>query len=214
MGIDDRKAQYVIYSPMWAERQSQPTAAARPSGPRSFTQSVVIVRADDPMSLVPSIKAAVWALDRNQPLGQVALVEHLLGESIKEQRFALVLMAVFAGIALVLAAGGLYGVLAHLVLQRRQEIGIRLALGAQAADVLRLIVSRGLGLTLVGLVLGLSGAYVLSRYVSGQLYEVSARDPVSFAAVGGVLIFTAALACWLPTRRALSIDPALALRAE
>jgi putative ABC transport system permease protein len=121
---------------------------------------------------------------------------------------------VFAALALVLAGAGLYGVLAHIVLQRRQEIGIRVALGAQAADVLRLIVSRGLGLTVVGLVLGLSIAYALSRFVSGQLYEVCARDPMSFIAVGGVLTSTAALACWIPTRRALSIDPATALRAE
>jgi putative ABC transport system permease protein len=210
----DHETAFEMYSPLWSGPERAPSAVARPGGPRVFSQATFIVRAGNPIALVPSIKAAVRALDRDQPIGQVALVEHLMSDSIKEQRFALVLMTSFAGLALVLAAAGLYAVLAHIVLQRRQEIGIRVALGAAAGDVLRLIVSRGAGLAAAGLALGLASAFALSRYIGSQLYEVSAHDPASFAAVASTLMAVAVLACWLPTRRALAVEPAEALRAE
>jgi putative ABC transport system permease protein len=123
-------------------------------------------------------------------------------------------MAIFAGLALVLATGGLYAVLAQTVAQRRQEIGIRMALGAAAADVTRLILGRGLVLTAVGVAIGLAGAWAAARVLSTQLFEITPHDPWSFAAVPVTLLAIALLASWLPARRALSVDPASALRTE
>jgi putative ABC transport system permease protein len=213
-GFADREGEMEMYTPLWTPVTAAPAGAVRRATTRGFAQLTMIVRADNPMAIVPAIKSAVWAIDRDQPIGAVALVEHLLDESIREQRFALVLMTAFAGLALLLAGAGLYAVLSHTVLQRRQEIGIRVALGARRIDVLNLIVSRGMALTLAGVSAGLVAAYALSRYIASQLYEVSAHDPLSFAAVAVALTAIALLACWVPTRRALRIDPAVALRLE
>ncbi|HEX6976286.1 MAG TPA: FtsX-like permease family protein, partial [Vicinamibacterales bacterium] len=204
---------FEMYSPFWTPEPA-PASLSRPGGPRAFAQATFVVRAIDPMAIVPPIKAAVWAIDKDQPIGRVALVDHLMSDSIKEQRFALVLMTSFAALALVLAGAGLYATLSHLVLQRRQEIGIRMALGASVRDVLRLIVSRGAALAGVGLAIGLLSAAALSRYMASQLYEVEARDPLSFFVVALALLAIAIVACVIPTRRALSVDPAAALRAE
>jgi len=224
LGVDDARSEIEMYSPLWARRApaAATATAARPAGPpaapqkaaRSFANAMLLIRADKPMSLVPSIKAAVWSIDKDQPIEKIVLVEDLLAASLKEQRFALVLMTSFAVLALVLAAAGLYAVLSNLVAQRRQEIGIRVALGARTSHVMNLVVIRGLALTLLGIAIGLAGSFALARYIRSQLFEVSARDPFSFATVAIVLAAVALLASWVPTRRALSIDPATALRTE
>jgi putative ABC transport system permease protein len=204
--------EYEIYFPVWA----RPTAAPAPPRPgpvtRDYVQLLLIVRGDDVMSLVPGIKAAVWALDARQPIGEISIASHEFAGHLAERRFALMLMAVFAAIALLLSVAGLYAVLSHIVAQRRHEIGVRMALGARRADVQRLILARGMVLVAIGLAAGLAGAWSLSRYLAAQLYEISPRDPASFAVVTVSLIVAALLACWVPTRRALAIEPAVALR--
>jgi putative ABC transport system permease protein len=172
------------------------------------------VRAARPLDLVHGIKQAVWTIDPAQPVGEPMLVEHLLANSLTQERFAAVLMGTFAALALVLAAAGVYAVLAQLVAQRRQEIGIRIALGAAAADVARLIVTRGLILTAIGVAIGMAAAWAAARVLSTQLYEITPHDPWSFTAVPVTLLAIALLASWLPARRALSVDPASALRTE
>jgi len=141
-------------------------------------------------------------------------VDEVLALSLSQERFAAVLMGAFAALALVLAAAGLYAVLSQLVAQRRQEIGIRMALGAGASDVARLVLGRGVGLTAVGVVLGLTAAWAAARLLANQLFGVTPHDPVSFIAVPLTLLTIALLASWLPARSALSVDPASALRAE
>jgi putative ABC transport system permease protein len=212
LGVDDSRGEIEMYSPLWARRPAAPVPQKNPV--RSFANAMLLVRANEPMSLVPSIKAAVWAIDKNQPIEKIVLVEDLLAASLKEQRFALVLMTSFAVLALVLAAAGLYAVLSNLVAQRRQEIGIRVALGARTSDVVNLVVLRGLALTLVGLTVGLAGSVAMARYIRSQLFEVSERDPFSFFTVAITLTLVALIASWVPMRRALSIDPATALRTD
>jgi predicted permease len=203
--------EYEIYFPVWP-KVTTPTAPR--SGPvtRDYNQLVLIVRGDDVMSVVPAIKAAVWALDPTQAIGEISLASHELAEHLAERRFSLTLMALFAALALVLSIAGLYAVLSQIVAQRRHEIGVRMALGARGGDVQRMILSRGMTLVAIGLAVGLAGAWSLSRYLASQLYEISPRDPISFAIVTMCLIGAALLACWVPTRRAVAIEPAVALR--
>ena len=203
--------EYEIYFPLWPKVTAPPAPRVGPVT-RDFNHQVLIVRGDDVMRVVPAIKTAVWALDSTQPIGEISLASHELAEHLAERRFALTLMAVFAALALVLSVAGLYAVLSQIVAQRRHEIGVRMALGARAADVQRMILTRGMTLVAMGLVLGLAGAWSLSRYLANQLYEISPRDPGSFAIVTISLIAAALLACWVPTRRALAIEPAVALR--
>jgi ABC-type antimicrobial peptide transport system permease subunit len=137
-----------------------------------------------------------------------------MSASLGERRFQMTLLAIFGGIALSLAALGIYGVIAYSVAQRSREIGIRMALGAPAAQVERMVVGAGLKLAGLGIALGSVGAFVLTRSLQTVLYQVSALDPVTFLAVAGLLAGVAALACWAPARRAARVDPMLSLRAE
>jgi ABC-type antimicrobial peptide transport system permease subunit len=141
-------------------------------------------------------------------------VREQLADVLVAERFSAVLIATLAAAGLLLAALGLYGVMAYTVGQRTGEIGLRMALGARPADVLRLVVGQGFGLVAAGLLLGIAGAWTLTRLLSSALYEVSPSDPATFAAVALVLAASALLACWLPARRAARIDPMSALRCE
>jgi len=166
----------------------------------------------DPLSLVSAATAEIRRVDAEQAVSAINTLDGLLGEATAQPRFNAALLALFALLALVLAVVGIYGVIAYAVEQRTQEIGVRMALGAQARDVLRLILAQGLKLTLVGAGIGLLAAFALTRWMKTLLFGVSATDPLTFAFVALLLSFVALLACWLPARRATKVDPLVALR--
>jgi len=175
---------------------------------------VLLVRADDAAAVIPGIKTAVWSIDKNQPIDRVALVERAYADVFGRQRFVLQLMMTFGAVAVTLTLVGLFGVLSQIVARKKREIGIRIALGARQGDVIRLVVSRGLGLTIAGAMLGLAGAFALTGFLRSLLFEVSPIDPLSFAGVTVVMAAIALLACWIPARRATRVGPAEALRVE
>ena len=175
---------------------------------------VLRTEARDASQVTPAARAQVKAFDPNQIIWRAQTLEQLLGTSVAPRKFNMLLLGIFAGVALLLAAVGLYGVMSYSVSWRTQEIGIRMALGANRADVLKLVVRQGMMMTLIGLVLGLAGAFALSRVLTGMLYGVSATDPLTFTGVSIVLLVVALLACLIPARRATHVDPIIALRTE
>lgn len=176
--------------------------------------TVLLRTTGEPEALTRTVRSQVWAIDKDQPLTRIATLEEMVDELSAHRRFNAVLLAVASAIALLLAAVGIYGVMAYSVTQRTHEIGVRMALGAQQSEVLRLIVSRGLGLALAGVVIGLVGSLLLTGLLSKLLYGVSARDPVTFGGIALLLVGVALVASWLPARRAARIDPVIALRYE
>jgi ABC-type antimicrobial peptide transport system permease subunit len=176
--------------------------------------SLVIRTGGDPMALAAPVRAAIRELDPTLPVAQVRAMDDVVAASIATTRFAGWLMALFAALAVVLSAIGLYGVLSFLVSQRLHEIGIRMALGAERRHVLRLVVGRGVGLALVGVVVGLVAALYLTRFMQGLLREVQPTDLPTFLGVGAVLASVAAAASYIPARRATRVDPLIALRTE
>jgi putative ABC transport system permease protein len=172
----------------------------------------------DPLSLASSLSQAVQSIDPALPLQQARSFEEILDDSLARRRFTLILLCVSALLALLLATIGIYGVVAYSVAQRKQEIGIRLALGAQASDVLKLVIGRGIIPVLFGLVLGLAGAFALLRLLThlaaGLLFEIHPTDPTTFTATALLLVLIALLACWIPARRATKVDPIIAIRYE
>ncbi len=176
----------------------------------------LVMRTDarDASQLTQAARAEVKAFDPNQIIWRAQTLEQLLGTSVAPRRFNMLLLGIFAGVALVLAAVGLYGVMSYSVSWRTHEIGIRMALGAKRADVLRLVVRQGMTMTLIGLALGLAGAFSLSRVLIGLLHGVSPTDPLTFTGVSIVLLVVALLACLIPARRATRVDPIVALRTE
>jgi len=168
----------------------------------------------DASQLTQAARAAVKAFDPNQIIWRTQTLEQLLGTSVAPRRFNMLLLGIFAGVALVLAAVGLYGVMSYSVSWRTQEIGIRMALGAKRADVLRLVVRQGMTMTFIGLALGLVGAFSMSRVLVSLLHGVSPTDPLTFTVVSIVLLAVALLACLIPARRATRVDPIIALRSE
>jgi len=170
--------------------------------------------AGEPLAAAPLVRTEVLAMDKDQPLGNPRTLDQVMSASLGERRFQMTLLALFGGIALSLAALGIYGVIAYSVAQRSREIGIRMALGAPAGRVERMVVGAGLKLAGLGILLGSLGAFALTRSLQTVLYQVSALDPVTFLAVAGLLAGVAALACWAPARRAARVDPMLSLRAE
>jgi putative ABC transport system permease protein len=167
-----------------------------------------------PEAVAEAVRKSVWSLDPDQPILQLSTMQARLDEVFAPRHFNLLLFGVFALVALLLAAVGLYGVLAYSVAQRTHEIGIRLALGAQTRDVLWLIVRQGLGLTLSGVALGLVAALALTRVLQNLLFGISATDPATFAGIALLLISVACLASFIPARRATKVDPLIALRSE
>jgi putative ABC transport system permease protein len=176
--------------------------------------NLVVRTQTEPTSLVPAIRAAAWKIDPQLPLYNVTTMHSAVQESVSVRRFALLVLALFASVALLLAVSGIYGVIGHLVVQRTREIGIRIALGAARRDVLRMILTEGGKLAAIGVVLGLILSYVMTQFLRALLYGVTPTDPLTFALVAVLLLSTALIACWIPARRASRVDPMIALRAE
>jgi putative ABC transport system permease protein len=168
----------------------------------------------EPAALAPAVQSAVQRIDKDQPVSDVKTMNQLLGESTAPRRFNMLLLGIFALIALLLASVGIFGVMSYTVTQRTHEIGIRMALGAQVADVFRLVVGQGMALALIGVALGLGGAFALTRVMSSLLYGVSATDPLTFIGVSLLLSLIALIACVIPARKATKVDPMVALRYE
>jgi predicted permease len=189
-----------IYEPIAQEPPGEVALHVRTSG--------------DPAAAIAAIRAEVRALDRNLPVYQVKTMAAQMDESLSRERLMATLSASFAGLALLLAAIGLYGVMAYSVTRRTRELGVRMALGAASSDVVRLVLRESAVLVLIGLGVGLPVAWVASKLVTSLLYGMSPRDPAIYAAVTALLAFVALLAAWLPARRAARIAPATALRCD
>jgi putative ABC transport system permease protein len=199
----------------WGLNHETPAQTYEPYLQQPFSFMTLVVRANsDPAGLNEAIRREVFNLDREQPVVSIDMLDHLVSESTAWLRSLILLFGVFAAIAIALAAIGLYGVISYAVTQRTQEIGIRMALGAQTRDVLKLIIGQGLVLTLAGIALGSLMALGLTRLLSGLLFGVGARDPLTFATTALMLTFVALLACWIPARRATKVDPMTSLRCE
>lgn len=182
---------------------------------QTFSNMTLVARTTgDPLALSAAMRNAVASLDKEQPVSSLKTLDQLVSTSIEQQQFSMLLLGVFAAVALLLAAVGIYGVLSYAVTQRTHEIGIRMALGAGQQDVLRLVVGHGMRLTLLGVVAGVVAAFGLTRLMSTLLFDVSTTDPLTFAAIALLLLFVALLACWIPARRATQVDPLVALRGE
>jgi putative ABC transport system permease protein len=182
---------------------------------QTFPYMTLVARTTgDPAALTSAIRNAVLQLDKEQPVSNVRMLDKYVSTSIAQQRFSMLLLGVFAAVALALAAVGIYGVLSYAVTQRAHEIGIRMALGAGRGDVLRLVVGQGMRLTLAGVGLGLVAAFALTRLMVTMLFAVSVTDPLTYSSIALLLSAIALLACWVPARRATKIDPMIALRCE
>jgi predicted permease len=186
---------------------------------RTFTPSYFTVRAAGsprnlPAGFMDTVKREIAAVDATVAISQVHSMEEIMRRSIASQRFNMLLVGLFAGLGLLLAGVGIYGVVSYSVAQRTNEIGIRIALGARAADVVRLILKHGLALAAIGVAIGLSASFALTRLMKGLLFGVSATDPLTFAAIALLLIGVALMACWIPARRAARVDPLVALRRD
>jgi ABC-type antimicrobial peptide transport system permease subunit len=175
---------------------------------------LIVKTSVEPLDLVAPIKREVQAIDRDQPLGNVRTLEAMVDQRLAPRRFNLLLLGVFAIIALLLGAVGIYGVMSYIVTQRTREIGIRIALGAQQSDVLRLVIKQGLILSLLGVAIGLAASFALTRAMKNLLYGVSATDPLTFIMISILLAGVAGLACYVPARRATKVEPMVALRSE
>jgi putative ABC transport system permease protein len=178
------------------------------------SMDVVLRTTGDPLALGNAARETVWSLDRDLPIPTIQTVEQILSERVAQRRLNMLLLALFALVALILAAVGVYGVMNYAVTQRTHEIGVRVALGAQTRDVLRLVVGQGMKLALAGVVIGLIATLVLTRLMAGLLFGVSATDPITFVAIAALLLMVAIAACWIPARRASKVDPMVALRCE
>jgi putative ABC transport system permease protein len=186
-----------------------------PHAQSAFPGMNVIVRTtSDPSSLIPAIRRQIQSVDSEEGPSRIAKMTELLSRSVAQPRFNTLLIGLFAALAFLLSAIGIYGVINYDVTQRTGEIGIRMALGAQTRDVVRLIIRQGALLTVSGLAIGLAGAFALTRFLSGLLFEVRPNDPSIYLAVSVLLGVVAIAACLIPARRATKVDPLVALRYE
>jgi putative ABC transport system permease protein len=181
--------------------------------PASLSLAVRVVN-PDAAQFAPLLRKAISAVDRQQPVSQIRSMKQILSNSIATQRLSVTLLGIFAGLAVALAGVGIYGVISFSVARRTQEIGVRIALGARAHDVVRIVVGQALALTFAGVGIGLAAAFGLMRFLASLLYGVSATDPWVLAGVSLFLTCIAALASYIPARRAASVDPIVALRYE
>jgi len=165
-------------------------------------------------SLAAAIHDQVRALEPNEPVNQVITMDQRLSDSVAQRRYRTLLFGVFAAVGLVIATVGIYGVISYAVSQRTHEIGVRMALGAQASDVLRMVIGQGMRLTLIGVALGVAAALGLTRAIDSLLFNVGATDPMTFVSVTLLIVFVALIACYIPARRATKVDPLVALRTE
>jgi predicted permease len=202
-------------------RQRGPSEAVEPTAyihtaqnMRSRMNIVVRTSGGDPAALSGAVRQAVWSVDKDQTISSVATLEDTIGRAVSRPRLLASLLVLFGVLGLALGALGIYGVLAFTVSQRRQEIGVRVALGATPRTVLGMILGQGMRLSALGVVVGIAGAAALAGTMQAVLYDVPAIDTVTFVQTVAVLMLTALLASWLPARRALAIDPAMALRAD
>jgi putative ABC transport system permease protein len=209
-GIDsdsEQKVQYQLYIPYLQVPDFLLTR---------MTESVTMVArtSTDPLTIAPEVKNQVLAIDKDTPLHTVQTMEQIVAASLSKQRFSMLLFGIFASVALVLAAIGIYGVMSYTVTQRTHEIGVRMALGAKRADVLKLVVRQGMTLAIIGLAIGIGAAFLLTRLMASLLFDVSTTDPTTFAMLAVLLAAVALLACYIPARRATKVDPMVALRYE
>jgi putative ABC transport system permease protein len=198
----------------WLEEEQKPQMYDTYSQDPGLFATVVVRTNVEPLSLTEPVRQALWRVDADQPMWKIRTVEFLVKRSTADRRFLMALMGIFAVLALVLTIIGLYGVISYLVNQRTQEIGIRMALGAQMHDIMRMVLKQGMVLVLTGVGLGLAAAWLLTRLMSRLLYQVSATDPLTFVAISLLLVTVALLACYIPARRATKVDPLVALRYE
>lgn len=160
------------------------------------------------------VRRVITALDKDLPVANVTTMEQMLDTALARKRFNMLLLSIFAGVALLLSAVGIYAVISYSVGQRKQEIGIRLALGASRGQIFKLVVGQGMWLVLIGLTIGLAAAFALKGILDSLLYGISATDPITYIGTPVLLILVALLACYIPARRAVHIDPITAMRAE
>jgi predicted permease len=207
MGVDTpvKAEMYVPYRQFPRESTLYPLFAPR---------DLVIRTTAEPSSLVPAVRQAVREVDPYQPLSNIRTMDEVLARVTAQRRVGMILLTAFAALALLLAALGIYGVLSYFVLQHMPEIGVRMALGAQTGDVLRLVLGKGMRLALMGIAIGLIGAFALTRLMESLLFGISAIDPLTFAGVAMLLALVALIACYIPARRAMKVDPMVALRYE
>ncbi len=176
--------------------------------------NLVVQTASDPASMIPAIRSEILSVDKEQPVSDIMTMDQRMAKSVESRRFVMLLLGAFSVLALGLAAVGIYGVMSYLVTQRTQEIGVRMALGAQRRDVLRLVVGKGMGLAAIGTAIGLVAALALTRLMRSLLFEVTPTDWLTFVVVSVVLLTVALIACYIPARRATKVDPLTALRYE
>ena len=191
-------------------RQLPPTARFGRVG----TTALVVRTSGDPLRIVPFLRRAVMDVDHDVPLDSVMTMEARLSASVAAPRFYALLLGLFALMALLLAAIGIYGVLSYNVSQRHREIGVRMALGADGRDILSLVLGQGLTLAVVGVAIGVAGAFATTRFLRTLLFGITVTDPVTYTGITVLLTGVALLACWIPARRAIRVDPMTALRYE
>jgi predicted permease len=195
--------------------QPRPTMyfpASQDHGTGDTVRDWVLKTPADPAALAASVRSAIWAVDSALPITHIQTMDKLRTAATAQEQFNLLLVGLFAALALVLAAVGLYGVTAYAVAQRTRELGIRLALGAQPGDVLRIVLGQGARLVAIGLAIGTLASLALTRLMTTLLFGIGSRDPITFGSVGVLLAIVSLLACYIPARRAMRVDPVDALR--
>jgi putative ABC transport system permease protein len=205
-----RQAQPIMYVP---HRQQTPRWLG-PGWAERSAMYFILRTSGNPKGMIPAMRNALSEVEPDKAPGNIRTVVEYLDRQVQYDRMYMLLLGIFGGIATVLAAIGIYGVMAYAVAERTREIGIRMALGASSGNVLKLVVRRAFILVGIGLVLGLGGAFALTRVISSALWEVKATDPLTYASVSFLLVLVALCACLIPTQRAVSVDPTVALRHE